>query len=300
MLTVFHFDAFFVFTSLSSLNLRNHDWPLPFLPQSCSKVLIEERERRTFLKRLRNPNLDGVQRTAILKALNAMCKKVTRCPHCFEFNGTVKKVSPLRLVHERYKASRKAQEADIAAFKSTFEAVLESAPEMRYHMSKAQDDLDPLRVLTLFQSITDEDCELLGLDPSHGRPEEFIWTSLPVPPVCIRPSVGQDGSSNEDDITVLLSDIVTVNARIRSSLKEGGDMKLLMEHWDFLQLQCAMFVNADLPGVANTPTVGRARTRRLQWGVKTDLPFRVSFPDAQPNQARVLSAFKGQARSFPW
>ena len=167
----------------------------------------------------------------------------------------VKKVSPLRLVHERYKQSRKAQEDDILQFRGTFDAAVELQPDMKYHVPKAQDDLDPIRVLTLFAQISDEDCELLGLDPSHGRPEEFIWTSLPVPPVCIRPSVGQDGASNEDDVTVLLSDIVTVNARIRNSLKDGGDMKLLMEHWDFLQLQCAMFVNADLPGVANTPSM---------------------------------------------
>ncbi|KAI9024018.1 hypothetical protein DFJ74DRAFT_705759 [Hyaloraphidium curvatum] len=223
--------------------------------KSCARILVEERDRRTYLRRLRQPNIDGVQRGAILKSLNALCKKVTKCPHCDEFNGMVKKVSPMRLVHERYKATRKAQEDDIKAFRATFDAAVEMQPDMKYHISKAQDDLDPVRVLTLFQQISDEDCELLGLDPSHGRPEEFIWTSLPVPPVCIRPSVGQDGASNEDDITVLLSDIVTVNARIRNSLKDGGDMKLLMEHWDFLQLQCAMFVNADLPGVANTPTM---------------------------------------------
>lgn len=65
------------------------------------------------------------------------------------------------------------------------------------------DDLNPIRVLALFSAITDEACELLDL---AGRPENLIMTHLPVPPVCIRPSVEMDsgGGTNEDDITMKL------------------------------------------------------------------------------------------------
>ena len=65
------------------------------------------------------------------------------------------------------------------------------------------DDLNPIRVLALFSAITDETCELLDL---AGRPEHLIMTHLPVPPVCIRPSVEMDsgGGTNEDDITMKL------------------------------------------------------------------------------------------------
>ena len=34
----------------------------------------------------------------------------------------------------------------------------------------------------------------MGLDPAHARPELFIWTALPIPPLCIRPSVGQENA----------------------------------------------------------------------------------------------------------
>jgi DNA-directed RNA polymerase III subunit RPC1 len=34
----------------------------------------------------------------------------------------------------------------------------------------------------------------MGLDPIHSRPELFIWTALPIPPLCIRPSVGQENA----------------------------------------------------------------------------------------------------------
>ena len=66
------------------------------------------------------------------------------------------------------------------------------------------DDLNPIRVLALFTAIPEEDCELLDLS---GRPEHLILTHLPVPPVCIRPSVEVDGGAgtNEDDITIKLT-----------------------------------------------------------------------------------------------
>lgn len=67
-----------------------------------------------------------------------------------------------------------------------------------------------------------QDCELLGLRPETGRPEEYIWQYISVPPVCIRPSVAQDGASNEDDLTVKLTEIVFTSALIRKGLASGA------------------------------------------------------------------------------
>ena len=58
----------------------------------------------------------------------------------------------------------------------------------------------------------------MGLDPNHARPELFIWNALPVPPVCIRPSVGQENASTEDDLTILASEIIDVNTKMKVSL----------------------------------------------------------------------------------
>ena len=65
------------------------------------------------------------------------------------------------------------------------------------------DDLNPLRVLQLFQAVSDLDCQLLDL---RGRPEDLVMTVLPVPPLSIRPSVEMDAGagSNEEDITVIV------------------------------------------------------------------------------------------------
>ncbi|RKP22725.1 hypothetical protein SYNPS1DRAFT_19660, partial [Syncephalis pseudoplumigaleata] len=217
--------------------------------KSCARVLMDEEKRRVFLRRLRNPNLDSLQRRTIVKSVQDECKKVVYCPYCEGTNGTVKKVGALKIIHEKYRQKRTAAEKE--AFKGTFNEAIAFAPEIKPHISKAHDDMNPLKVLRLFESITTEDCELLGLDPAHGRPELYIWTALPVPPVCIRPSVSQDDGSTEDDLTVKLTEIIFTNALIKAGLEKGGSVVNLMEQWEFLQLSAAMYINSELPGVQN-------------------------------------------------
>ena len=54
-----------------------------------------------------------------------------------------------------------------------------------------------------------------------ARPENLIVTHVLVPPVCIRPSVPMDaGAFNEDDITVKLQEIVSVNASLTLALEK--------------------------------------------------------------------------------
>lgn len=125
-------------------------------------------------------------------------------------------------------------------------------PDVVKHARKAVDDLNPLRVLNLFRLISTSDCELLGMDPDKGRPEMFLWRYIPAPPVCIRPSVQQDGASTEDDITSKLSDIVHVNSLIREGLRSGQPVQTIMEQWDFLQIQIAIYINSDIPGLQQT------------------------------------------------
>lgn len=43
--------------------------------------------------------------------------------------------------------------------------------------------------------------------------------------------------------------VIDANSLIRNALQKGSKMDLLMEQWDFLQSQCACFINSDLPGL---------------------------------------------------
>ncbi len=112
----------------------------------------------------------------------------------------------------------------------------------------------------LFKAIPDEDCELLDL---AGRPENLLVTAIPVPPVCIRPSVEMDAGagSNEDDLTVKLMQIVEVNNILRQGLEKGLPISNIAENWDFLQVQCAVYINSDLPGVTSMYQVPGKPTR---------------------------------------
>ncbi|KID87389.1 DNA-directed RNA polymerase III largest subunit [Metarhizium guizhouense ARSEF 977] len=223
--------------------------------QTCSRVLLQDNDRQTFLKELRRPHLDNLRRSQICKKINEQCRKVKSCPHCTSINGQIRKIGVLKLTHDKfssYNKSTSAKKVPPAAktqFDESFATARNDNPELAKHLHKAVEDLNPLRVLGLFQRIGSVDCELLGLNPSEGRPEMFIWQYLPAPPVCIRPSIAQDNASNEDDLTTKLADIVWVSGMIRSALQKGSPIQTIMEQWEYLQTQVAIYINSDVPGL---------------------------------------------------
>ncbi|KAF0416431.1 beta and beta-prime subunits of DNA dependent RNA-polymerase [Gigaspora margarita] len=216
--------------------------------KSCSHVLLEEDDRRSYLKRIRSSK-ESAARAKIEKSINLLCKKTVECPNCHMINGSVKKVGAIKIVHEKFKPKKAHDEQEI--FKTTFVNAIESMPELKAHLHKAQEDLNAMKVLDLFKKISDEDCELLGLDPQNARPELFIWQRVPVPPVAIRPSIAQDNASTEDDLTVKLSEIVQTNTNIAAALSKGITISQLVEQWDYLQLTVAMYINSEMPGLGN-------------------------------------------------
>lgn len=161
----------------------------------------------------------------------------------------------MKIIHDRFRAFNQSSAAKKVPplakiiFDRSFDEAKRSNPEVEKHMKKAMDDMNPLRVLNLFRKITASDCELLGMHPSEGRPEMFIWQYVPAPPVCIRPSVAQDTATTEDDVTTKLSDIVHISTLIRGGLEKGQPVSTIMEQWDFMQLQIAMYINSDVPGL---------------------------------------------------
>ena len=163
-------------------------------------------------------------------------------------------------MHDRFKsfnssnAVKKVPPIAKIKFDKSFDEARKYNHDVEKNVKKAVDDMNPLRVLNLFRQIRASDCELLGMDPSQGRPEMFIWQFIPVPPVCIRPSVAQDTSSTEDDITSKMSDIVHINTLIKEGLSKGQPIQTIMEQWDFLQVQIAMYINSEVPGLQQPGT----------------------------------------------
>ena len=209
--------------------------------------MLDEDDRLLFLKRLRKPGIDGLAKRSILKKIAELCKKVSRCFRCGLYNGPIKKAGFLKVFHERYRP--KGGDPNTVEFYRSFDPVIPQLPEIQSLLKNAQEDLTPQTVLDLFKNMTDEDCELLGLNATFGRPENFIMRSIPVPPAAIRPSVPVDSGAgtNEDDLTAKLSEIVHTNNYIQQ-YKKGTPMQNLMVAVDYLQLQCALYINSDAPG----------------------------------------------------
>lgn len=201
--------------------------------------------------------MDTLRRTAISKKVLDDCRKKKTCPYCDALQGTVRKVPghPLKIIHNRYDAynrstakTKKAPAGKIE-FDQSFDTAKAANPDLDKHLKKAVDDMHPLRALNLFKKISSEDCELLAMIPEDARPEMLIWEYMPVPPVALRPTVVQETGATEDDITNKIGDICQVSSIIRAGLDRGFPLQILMEQWDFMQLQIAMYINSDAPGI---------------------------------------------------
>jgi DNA-directed RNA polymerase III subunit RPC1 len=223
--------------------------------KECSRVLLGPEERENFLKRIQDPRADALRLMGLRKKILMLCKKVVKCPYCQGVNGTVRKItsSTLKLVHEKYRAKSAHDLRNV--FVAQFAEAQACNPEIGQYLPKAQEDLSPLVVQRLFSQIPDQDCDLLWMNSIGGRPEKLLLSSVLVPPVCIRPSVAMDGGSgsNEDDITVKLQEIIQVNFALRAALQKGASLKMVMEDWDFLQVQVAQLMNGDTPGLVKPP-----------------------------------------------
>lgn len=123
--------------------------------QSCSRVLLDESDRRTFLKRFRRPNLENLQRQSLCKAVNTLARKVVYCPYCAATNGAVKKAGALKIVHDKFRAKKTADELE--RFKAGFANAVQAQKDIAMFVARAaQEDLNPLKVLDLFKRMSDE------------------------------------------------------------------------------------------------------------------------------------------------
>ncbi|SCV06117.1 LANO_0H22474g1_1 [Lachancea nothofagi CBS 11611] len=231
--------------------------------KSCAALLLSEEDKRQFLSELRRPGIDNLRRMGILKKVVDQCKKQRRCLKCGNLNGVVKKAAAgsgsasLKILHDTFRWVGKKSAPEKDKWVGDWKTVLSHNPELERYVKKCTDDLNPLKTLNLFKQVAPEDCELLGIDSSvkSGRPETYIWRYLPAPPVCIRPSVMMQDSpaSNEDDLTVKLTEIVWTSSLIKAGLEKGISINNMMEQWDYLQLAVAMYINSDSVNPAMMP-----------------------------------------------
>lgn len=122
--------------------------------------------------------------------------------------------------------------------------------------------INPEVIFNILKEVSDEDVELIGLNPKLSRPEWMIWTVMPIPPPAMRPSVKDSGRVQDDDLTHKLNDIIKVNNQLR--LKMGdSNTKLgnINDYWQLLQWHVATYVDNE---ISNIPPAVLRSGRRLK------------------------------------
>ena len=170
----------------------------------------------------------------LLKATIDECKKMRTCIHCGAFNGKVKKKpnEALKVLHDKFGVTK---ESDMDELVQQFEHSCSINPDLEKSLKDVVEELDPLKVYTIFSKIRDEDIPLLHMDSKFCRPIDLLIYQLPVPPLCIRPSVAVSQTvKNEDDLTVKLSEIAFFNKEVLQSIQRGYGTNKLIENWNML------------------------------------------------------------------
>lgn len=126
-----------------------------------------------------------------------------------------------------------------------------------------QQELSPMDVLRIFQQVSNDDLDIMGINPKWCRPEWLILTHLSVPPPAVRPSVvTYNGQRCEDDLTHKLSDIIKFNNQINEKMqKEVVNEEAIMSLTQLLQYHVATFMDN---GQKNLPPSQHRNGRKLK------------------------------------
>jgi len=184
--------------------------------RECGRILIPKNKIEKCMDELKNVEIEcgPEERRLKIKETIRGLKTVNKCPYC------------------------KSRQQKITLEKPT--TFLEN--EKR---------ISPIEIRTRLEKITDDDCEVFGLDPKSVRPEWMVLTIMAIPPVTMRPSITlESGERSEDDLTHKLGDIVRINQRLFENINAGAPEIIIEDLWDLLQYHITTFFDnnvAQLP-----------------------------------------------------
>ncbi len=108
----------------------------------------------------------------------------------------------------------------------------------------------PNKIFNWLDQIPSDHLRLLGYDPNFSHPKWMIIRVLPVPPICVRPSILlETGIRSEDDLTHKLVDIVRTNEKLRESIASGAPEVIVEDLWELLQYHITTYIDNEVPGV---------------------------------------------------
>ncbi|RNF24640.1 DNA-directed RNA polymerase III subunit RPC1 [Trypanosoma conorhini] len=215
----------------------------------CSHLLLDDAEIEYYRRRLASKKLEPLQRAALIKTIQTDAYKTRVCLKCGGLNGVVRRVRPLRLVHEKYRVELRRGEEAMEDGETFFDCDLRTACAYNKVVEESKENvhefLDPARVRQLFLAVPPEEVLLLGLQPGTN-PVDLLVSTLLVPPVSVRPR-GNSGTAavRDDDLTGQYNDILTSS----DTLQDGSiDATKYTETWEMLQMRAARLLDSALPG----------------------------------------------------
>ncbi len=149
------------------------------------------------------------------------------------------------LIAEIFKTARKSKECPYCG--SPKKKVTIEKPTTFYEDGER---LTPVDIRERLSEMLPKDCNLLGINPETARPEWVILTVLPIPPVCVRPSITLDsGIRSEDDLTHKLVDVIRINQRLRENIDAGAPQLIVEDLWELLQYHITTYFNNEVSGI---------------------------------------------------
>ncbi len=188
---------------------------------NCSALMLtdevyeEYRERQDkFTEIFKKPN------RKLTNLIMKVARKTTECPNCGASNRKITIEKPTTFYEEDTKEKEGTRR------------------------------LTAQNVLERLKGMSEPTMDILGINPDSARPEWMILTVLPIPPVCVRPSITlESGIRSEDDLTHKLVDVIRINQRLRENIESGAPQLIVEDLWELLQYHITTYFNNEVAGI---------------------------------------------------
>jgi len=181
--------------------------------RKCSALLLDPKQKKENIEKIRTLKKMGQSIEDVVNEVFKEARKAGKCQYCGEVQQEIKFEKPTTYIEDGHK-------------------------------------LMPTDIRSRLEKITDEDIEVIGMNPQNARPEWIIFTVLPVPPVTMRPSITlESGQRSEDDLTHKLVDIIRINQRFQENREAGAPQLIIEDLWELLQYHVTTFIDNAVSGV---------------------------------------------------
>lgn len=152
----------------------------------CKKLLIDD-------ETLRLHNITKYKNESRFKKILEYTDKINICKHCIKIIPKITYSKDDDVINATYLLDKK---------------------------EKKVETLTVEKIKDLFDSISDDNAYLFGIDPQMVHPKNLILTVLPVLPPACRPCLSVDGNMSDDDLTNQYNEIIKLNNNLYDLLSK--------------------------------------------------------------------------------